>query len=279
MPKIFDCFTVYREKELLAIRFDYLWDSVDYFVVVECTKTHAGTDKPLFFKDNFHLFEKWKDKIIHVVLDDAPPLQFNWQIENFIRNGISRGIVKNAGPDDIILVSDADEIPNKKWMDFLRSPLYNGKPIAFSQTHHLYFFNIIARSNYWIGTVATKMWFLLDGFDPQYLRNTKDALPYLCDGGWHLSYFGGCNEIYEKFKTSCDVDDKNSVPKPEELRQRIIKRVGEDGQFNIRHLNSNTLPVFFTRDIKNIPVADIDQLHDGFDFGKLWINDLNEVRL
>ena len=55
-----------------AIYYYILNDVVDYFVVVESTITFSSKPKQLLFQDNKHLFDKFKDKIIYVVIDDSP---------------------------------------------------------------------------------------------------------------------------------------------------------------------------------------------------------------
>ena len=72
IPKIIDCFTFYNELDMLTYRLNILNDIVDYFVLVEATHTHVGKEKPLFYKENKHLFEKFNHKIIHIVVDDFP---------------------------------------------------------------------------------------------------------------------------------------------------------------------------------------------------------------
>ena len=67
--KVYDCFTFFNEFELLEIRLNELNPVVDKFVLVEATKTHQGKEKPLFYNENKDRFEKFKDKIIHVIVD------------------------------------------------------------------------------------------------------------------------------------------------------------------------------------------------------------------
>ena len=43
--KIIDCFTFYNELDMLELRLNELNEVVDYFVLVECVKTHANNDK------------------------------------------------------------------------------------------------------------------------------------------------------------------------------------------------------------------------------------------
>ena len=100
--KIIDCFIFYNELDMLTYRLNILNDIVDYFVLVEATHTFIGKEKPLFYQDNKHLFEKFNHKIIHVIVDDFPHKypdinigkNEQWRNEIFQRNCISRGIDK-----------------------------------------------------------------------------------------------------------------------------------------------------------------------------------------
>src|ERR1035438_146655 len=110
---IYDCFTFFNELDLLEIRLNILDKTVDKFVLVEATKTHQGKEKPLHFSENKKRFEKFLPKIIHVIVDDYPEYEGKsaWILEQHQRNMIQTGL-NNCKPDDIILISDVDEIPN-----------------------------------------------------------------------------------------------------------------------------------------------------------------------
>ena len=145
MSKVYDCFTFFNEIELLEIRLNELDNVVDYFVIVESTRTFQKKDKPLYLNLDDERIIKFKDKIIHVVVDDFPNFFTHWRIpktwdyENHQRNAISRGLV-NAMPDDIIIISDVDEIPN---VDKLTENLKLNKPIVFEQRFFYYFLNYV----------------------------------------------------------------------------------------------------------------------------------------
>ena len=109
--KIFDCIMYFDEDFLLDLRFNILNNYVDYFVVVESDKTWQNNPKEFKFKlDNFI---KFKDKIIYVRVDDMPEGENPWVRENYQRNCITRGL-HQAKDNDLIIISDADEIPNPK---------------------------------------------------------------------------------------------------------------------------------------------------------------------
>ena len=69
--KIFDCFMYFDEELILDVRLNTLNEFVDYFVIVESRFTHSGEERNLRF--NHQKFEKFKDKIIYLIVDEPPP--------------------------------------------------------------------------------------------------------------------------------------------------------------------------------------------------------------
>ena len=113
--KIIDCFIFYNEYNLLLMRFTELYDIVDQFVIVEATSTHSGKEKELNFKNNLKLYEKFLDKVTYIIVNDMPNTANAWDNENYQRACIDKGIKKlNLANEDIIMITDCDEIPNKK---------------------------------------------------------------------------------------------------------------------------------------------------------------------
>ena len=111
---VYDCFPFFNELELLELRLNELDGIVDKFVLVEATKTQTGLPKPLYFAENRARFDAFANKIIHIIVDDMPSgdgTRAHWVRERLQRNSIAKGLV-NCNPQDIIMVSDVDEIPN-----------------------------------------------------------------------------------------------------------------------------------------------------------------------
>ena len=131
--KVFDTFTYFNEDLILDIRLNQLNEFVDKFVIVESIFTHSGERKKLNF--DIKSFKKFSDKIIYVVLDDKPNNYLSISsdeskesitrkkivnaliLENYQRNGIQKGIVE-ADENDLILISDVDEIPKLHSINF-----------------------------------------------------------------------------------------------------------------------------------------------------------------
>jgi beta-1,4-mannosyl-glycoprotein beta-1,4-N-acetylglucosaminyltransferase len=109
---IYDCFIFNSELELLKLRLDFLDNVVDYFVIVESKRTLSGKKKLLHYKENEQYFEKYQHKIIYLEAPIMPHL-IEWDYEYFQRNYIKQGLI-NCHDNDLILISDVDEIVNLK---------------------------------------------------------------------------------------------------------------------------------------------------------------------
>ena len=144
---IYDCFTFFNELDLLEIRLNILNDYVDKFVIVEATRTFNNKPKPLYFEQNKDRFEKFKDKIIHVIFDEYPEESElrEWTIENSQRNYIMKGL-ENCNDDDIIMVSDMDEIPRP---ELIKSAYNPDKIVAFDMDYYIYFLNNLVIGRKW----------------------------------------------------------------------------------------------------------------------------------
>ena len=117
--KIVDCVTFYNEIDLLFYRLTILYNIVDYFIIVESNHTHTGKHKYLYYQKNKHLFKRFEDKIIHIIVDLPyiyPNINYDnnqWINENYQRNSIDQGIQQiQLNKTDLIVISDLDEIIN-----------------------------------------------------------------------------------------------------------------------------------------------------------------------
>ena len=108
--RVFDCFPFFNELDLLELRLTELWDVVDVFVIAEATKTFIGEPKPLIFEENKERFERFSDKIRHIVVDDFPEGAISWDRERHQRIRMKEALW-DSGEEDIVLFSDLDEIP------------------------------------------------------------------------------------------------------------------------------------------------------------------------
>ena len=223
--KIFDCFQFFDEDMMLDLRLNILNDYVDKFVIVENLYMHSGTKK----KQNFKIenFKKFQNKIEYILVDQLPkdlldikkiPLESRasriidntLKIEHNQRNKILEGL-KDSDDNDLILISDVDEIPNLK--DIKKK--INKKIIFFKQKIFYYKFNLKYSGLYWTGTKGILKKNLKS---PQWLRDVKDRkypiwrldilfnkmkynnVQFIEDGGWHFTNFRSPKELELKLK-------------------------------------------------------------------------------
>ena len=219
--KIFDCFMYCDEKMLLDIRLNTLDPYVDKFVIVESNFYHNGKDKNFMFDIND--YQNYKEKIIYIKVSDRPLEIKNYNhndiesvdifnsllLDNFQRNKILLGLA-NANQEDIVIISDIDEIPNLANVDF---KLISKKFIFFKQDFFYYKFNLKHPNLRWFGSKATKLKNLKT---PQFLRNLKNKvypwwrldilfskkksfnIKIIEDGGWHFTNIKTADDIYKK---------------------------------------------------------------------------------
>ena len=248
--KIFDCFMYFDEEVVLDLRLKILDKYVDYFVIVESIFTHKGGKRELKF--DHKKFEEFKDKIIYLVYDKTPTNVeeiFKDDVENeksrkyilnaaFRENGqrnfISTGL-NDAHDEDLILVSDVDEIPNLEGIN-LKS--INKKIILFKQDMFYYKFNLKLPNLIWSGTKACKKKHLVT---PQWLRNIKDKkypfyridtffsntkyinIEFIKDGGWHFSNIKTASEIEHKLRSYLHHREFDENPMSKNQIEEIIK--------------------------------------------------------
>ena len=203
--RIIDCFIFYNELDLLTYRLNILNNVVDYFVIVESTHTFIGKEKKLFFNDNKILFDQFKEKIIHIIVDDFPYKYPNincnenqqWINEYFQRNSISRGLDKIHILDtDLLIISDLDEIPDPHILVDIRKGSITIDINSLEMD--LYYYNLNTKLNLkWnhCKIISYKKYKEL-----KLLCNEIRMLscPIIQNGGWHLSYFGDSTFIANK---------------------------------------------------------------------------------
>ncbi len=248
--KIFDCFMYFDEEVVLDVRLNTLDQFVDYFVIVESKFTHRGDKRKLNF--NHEKFKKFKDKIIYLIYeessskietvndDDGEAINSGKYIlnaalrENGQRNYIQNGLVK-AADNDIILISDVDEIPDLSKINFNQ---LNQKIILFKQDMFYYKFNLCIPDLKWTGTKACKKKHLID---PQWLRNIKDrkypffrldtyfsnnkyiSIKVIENGGWHFSNIKNAKQIEHKLKSYLHHREFDLKPLTTDEIEKIIK--------------------------------------------------------
>lgn len=226
--KVYDCFMFSHELDLLNLRLHELYDYVDYFIIVESSETHSGLPKPLYFRENQELFEKFSEKIINVAIEGfpTPPTDKdpNWFRENFQRNQILTVLQSlDVKDNDCIMLSDIDELPDRNSVLQIRHHLRRSQVITFRQRWLNWNFDLENQEE-WPGT-QIMLWSDFKNTTPQKIRDGRYNIGVVSDDvrGWHLSWFGDNNTIHEKLKSFAHQEIGTKTDEEIELA-RIEKR-------------------------------------------------------
>lgn len=215
--RVFDCFPFFNELDVLEMRLHELEDVVDVFVAVEATKTFRLTPKPLYLKqalENTDRFNRWRSKLVVSTFigmpDQLVPEERMYEIEGLQRNHIDVVLESPlyAKPDDLILISDVDEIPKAMavgaYRDYGVMEQRKGKWPAVKLEQDLYYYALNVRFPHhqvngqpWYGTrmMPYGLYSALGGMRARLL----ECLPWSA-GGWHFSFFGGEEVMLEKVR-------------------------------------------------------------------------------
>lgn len=230
--KLIDCFLFYNELDMLKYRLEYLYDTVDFFVLVECTLTHSGDVKELYYQNNKQLFEKFNDKIIHIIVDDLPNKDIEknaWIREKKHRNCIDRGLnILNLNNNDIICICDLDEIPDRNTLKIFKN-IDKIENIPYALEQELYYYNLTCRAkNKWYHAKIINYFTYKNIFNMN-IDNIRLYHQYyiIKNGGWHLSYFGDIEFIKNKIKHCAHQEFNNEKYLNNEKILEQIKTCGD----------------------------------------------------
>ena len=207
---------------MMDLRFNILNEYVEKFIVCESTISHSGKKKKLNFDINN--YPKFKDKIKYIVIDEEPKGIIG------LKNGLAEPhekrsdslkrinlsydymlkAISEASDDDLIILSDNDEIPNLNSQQFKNC---NKNIIIFKQLFFYYKLNLFYDLVPWYGSKATRKKNLIS---MSWLRNLKNKeypfwridtlfsntryinLEIIKDGGWHFTNLMTAEKLYEK---------------------------------------------------------------------------------
>lgn len=218
--EVYDCFMFNDELDILDIRLDELNDVVDKFVLVEATLTHSGKPKPLYFNRNKQKYQKYLDKIIHIIVDDFPETEDPWVRERYQREQISKGLA-NCNDNDIILTGDADEIPRKHIVESYRT---EQGLIGLELDYSFYYLNCVRQKK---GTTHYRISPYSIIKETGHCNARYAEVPLIKDAGWHFSFIGDINQIIKKFESYAHQEYNNDYWKDPARLQSLIDNAGD----------------------------------------------------
>ena len=180
-----------------------LYDVVDYFVLTEATQTHAGIEKPLFYKENEKLFQKYADKIIHRIVE-FPETNDAWVRERCQRDSVNEYLATVCSDNDVVIISDADEIPQAEAvLQYMQD--FTDKLVVLEQDTYYYYLNYknIEMDEQYLNSKILP-YKMLKTYTPCHIRyaDKYNIVKYerISNAGWHFSFMGGTERIQDKLK-------------------------------------------------------------------------------
>jgi beta-1,4-mannosyl-glycoprotein beta-1,4-N-acetylglucosaminyltransferase len=221
MKKIYDFFLFCNETKMLNLRLHELYDVVEKFIIVESDKTHTGRNKGFNFK--IEDYQKFADKIIfkpyYMQTEDVACKNEHNQ-RRFLANEYD---ALNINDDDLIMLSDVDEIPDVEFLNNFKHEGFKGGKI-FQQNLYYYNYKSIKKEK-WLGTVILDSKTFKDNFrlDFEHLRSERHIFDRI-NAGWHFSYFGDVDFIINKIKSIAHTEfDQPIYTNPETIKNLIIE--------------------------------------------------------
>ena len=274
---------------MLDLRFNILNENVYKFIVIESSFSHSGKKKKFNFDIND--YPKFKDKIIYLKIDKEPIDLYSdmeaskdpiYKRLNSIKrieqsyDFMMKGII-NASDEDLIIISDNDEIPNLNSNEFKKS---NKKFYIFKQLLFYYKFNLLHETMPWFGSKACKKKYLKSFSNLRNLKNKKypfwridtyfsnlkeTSLDIIGDGGWHFTNIKTPEDLYIKMKNFGHHDEfDESKLTIEDLRKKIddglvfydhfIDKKSEDkwkGDYKLKRIENHLLPDYLIKNQNN----------------------------
>ena len=287
----------FDEDLLLDLRLNTLNKFVKKFVITEATYTHNGNKKKLLF--DIKKFRKFEDKITYIVVDQKPEkiLKVNssdsaeTRAEKLILNGMARDYfqreklsegLRQSLDDDVIIISDLDEIPNLDEVNFSK---ISNNIVIFEQKMFYYKLNLLYDNFNWQGTKAVKK---KNFISPQWLRNIKGKkypfwridtlfsnkkysnLKFIKNGGWHFTCLRTPEELEKKLLNfSHHYEFEKSGLKTKDLKKLIDeKRVMYDHNVDQREYKWSGKAILKKIDLKNLPsyiINNVDKFKNWLD--------------
>lgn len=253
----YDVMPFFNELMILEMRMEILNPYVDFFVINEAPLTFTGNNKPLYFEENKSLFEKFKSKIIHNVIQGNNLAWNQWERELFQKGQLVSHLCNVLKDEDIIILSDTDEIPNLKDFDFDKA-IQTNKLYIFNQLFYSYYFNTLACNGNvpfpWEGS-RLSTWKLLKNHSTDSFRNpnsgfrlhSPNQIEFVPNGGWHFSFLNTPENVQLKIKSWSHQEFNNSfVQDNVASNMASLKDIFYRGQFEIKPIaiSEETHPLY-----------------------------------
>ena len=244
---VIDCIPFFNELDILKLRLHILDPLVDRFVIEEATHTFSGLPKDLCFEKNREMFEEFLPKITYLVVDNSPEEISTHERDKFQKNALAKALT-DASDEDVLILSDVDEIPNPAVLQELVKRFDPDKIYHLAQRNFYCYLNMEEVSGNLLSItgefpgVERRMWlgtkvFAKKNIPESGIIDLREISPEdprsvrVADGGWHFGYMGSCHETDVSRRVGTKVvaaahQEYNTAEVLAEVKDRLI--LGED---------------------------------------------------
>lgn len=244
---VIDCIPFFNELDILKLRLHILDPLVDRFVIEEATHTFSGLPKELCFEKNRGMFEEFLPKITYLVVDNSPEEISTHERDKFQKNVLAKALT-DASDEDVLILSDVDEIPNPAVLQELVKRFDPDKIYHLAQRNFYCYLNMEEVSGNLLSItgefpgVERRMWlgtkvFAKKNIPESGIIDLREISPEdprsvrVADGGWHFGYMGSCHETDVSKRVGTKVvaaahQEYNTEDVLAEVKDRLI--LGED---------------------------------------------------
>lgn len=256
--KIFDVVPFFNETMILNLRINILDPWVDFFIINESPFSFTGNNKPLFYDENKHLFKKFEHKIIHHIITENDPEWNQWERELVQKSSMVIPLQNIAKNEDVVVVSDCDEIPDLSKID-LEKVSKSNKLYICHQLFYYYYFNTLCIGDNniifdWQGSRLSS-WQSLRRNSTDTFRNPNSGFslhsPHLIEhvqkAGWHFTFLNTPENVQLKIKSWSH----------QEFNTKFV-------QSNVADNMKNLKDVFYRNQFKILPIPLSLETHPKF---------------
>lgn len=244
---VIDCIPFFNELDILKLRLHILDPLVDRFVIEEATYTFSGLPKDLCIEKNREMFEEFLPKITYLVVDNSPEEISTHERDKFQKNALAKALT-DASDEDVLILSDVDEIPNPAVLQELVKRFDPDKIYHLAQRNFYCYLNMEEISGNLLSItgefpgVERRMWlgtkvFAKKNIPESGIIDLREISPEdprsvrVADGGWHFGYMGSCHETDVSRRVGTKVvaaahQEYNTEDVLAEVKDRLI--LGED---------------------------------------------------
>jgi len=204
--KVIDCFQYFNEEVILGLRMEEGDSYVNRLIISESEMTYTNKPKPLYL-DEWNKSELLKCTRCILKSSDCEKTE-PWYIENKQRDIMKDEIlILGLNDDDIIIISDLDEVPNFKVILDNFDPDWGIASIIMS--YHYYYLNMVSPT-----AILDKPKVMTYKFLKNYEGTLSDLRTYkynkfISNGGWHFSFMGGPEVIKRKIESFAHTELNN----------------------------------------------------------------------